>query len=33
MDEVIEEFGERYDEVDVVVLLRDRPLKTDKRLG
>ena len=31
--EVIEEPGERREEVEVVVLLLERPLKTDKRLG
>lgn len=31
--EVMDEPGERRDEVEVVVLLLERPLKTDKRLG
>jgi hypothetical protein len=31
--EVIDEPGERRDEVEVVVLLLERPLKTDNRLG
>ena len=32
--EVMEEVGERRDEdVEVVVLLRERPLKTERRLG
>jgi len=29
----MDEPGERRDEVEVVVLLLERPLKTDKRLG
>lgn len=33
MEDVMEEVGERWDEVEVVVLLRDRPLKTDRRFG
>jgi hypothetical protein len=31
--EVMEEAGERREEVEVVVLLLERPLKTDSRLG
>jgi hypothetical protein len=31
--EVIEEPGDRREDVEVVVLLLERPLKTDKRLG
>lgn len=31
--EIMEETGERREEVEVVVLLLERPLKTDRRLG
>lgn len=31
--EVMEEPGDRREEVEVVVLLLERPLKTDKRFG
>jgi hypothetical protein len=31
--EVMDETGERRDEVEVVVLLRERPPKTDNRFG
>lgn len=31
--EVMEEPGEIREDVEVVVLLRERPLKTDKRFG